>query len=142
MFDRIYLDPVAKGVVLALLSVAVATLGAAFFLSTLPAASPELLRTVALIGAALVIAFAVEATWLAERVGQGDEYEEWLGFIAGAGIAGLIGVVVSLLVAEHLAAGHESLIDDIGVAWSTVSLTILGVVIVIQPLLANRFRVD
>lgn len=142
MFDRFYLDPVAKGVVLALLSVAAASLGCAFTLSTLPAASPELLNNVAVIGAALVIAYAVEATWLSQRAAIGDEYEEWLGFLAGAGIAGLAGVVVALLVSEHLAAGHESFLDDLGVAWAAVSLTILGVVVVIQPLLANRFRAD
>jgi hypothetical protein len=135
-----HLKPVSKGVVNALLAVALASVGGYFFLRAIPAASPELLRTIALIGASLLLGYIVEAVWVVPRVALDDEYEEWLGFITGAGIAGFLGVVFALLLSEHRAAGHDNFIDSLGVAWTAFSLLILGGVLVLQPLLADRFR--
>jgi hypothetical protein len=132
------LDPIPRGIANALGSVALASLGLYFFFTAVPAASAELLRTISLIGAALLIAYVVEAVWLVSRVEVDDEYEEWLGFVTGAGIAGLLGVVFALLLAEHRTVGHSNFIDEIGTAWSAVSLLILGFVLVLQPLLAHR----
>jgi len=132
------LDPIAKGIANALISVALASLGTYFFFSAIPPASPELLRTISLVGASLVLAYVVEAVWLVGRVERDDEFEEWLGFVTGAGIAGFLGVVFALLLAEHRAVGHSNFIDEIGAAWVAVSLFILGSVLVIQPLLAHR----
>jgi hypothetical protein len=132
------LEPVPKGIANALGAVALASLGLYFFFSAVPAASPELLRTVALIGASLLIAYVVEAVWLVSRVEIDDEYEEWLGFVTGSGVAGLLGVVFALLLAEHRAVGHSNFVDKIGTAWVAVSLLTLGGVLVVQPLLAHR----
>jgi len=136
------LDPISKGILQALGSVAVATVGIGFALSTIPAASPALLENVAQIGAALLVAYAVEAVWLAQRAEMDDEYEEWLGFLVGTGVAGLLAIAFGLLLSGHRAAGHENLVDDFGLAWSVVSLIILGGVLVLQPLLAMRYRTD
>ena len=133
------LEPIPKGILLALGSVAVASVGLALFLSTAPAASPELLQNVALIGASLLLGYIVEAVWLAHRVEEDDDYEEWLGFVTGAGIGGFIGIAVALLTAQHLAAGHDSFLDDLGTSWAAVSQVILGIALVLQPLLAHRF---
>ncbi len=133
------LEPTAKGVANALISVALASLGTYFFFSAIPPASPELLRSIAMIGATLLIAYVVEAVWLAQRVEVDEEYEEWLGFVTGAGIAGFLGVVFALLLSEHRIAGHSNFIDEIGAAWAAVSLLILGFTLVVQPLLAHRF---
>jgi hypothetical protein len=133
------LEPTAKGVVIALGSVALASLGAYFFLMTMPAASPELLRSMALIGASLLIAYVIEAVWLVPRVEIDDQHEEWLGFLVGAALAALLGIVIALLLAEHRAVGHANFLDDFGLAWATVSLLILGGVLVLQPLLADRY---
>lgn len=139
MFSRLpVLEPISKGIANALASVALASLGAYFFFQAVPSASPELLRTVALIGASLLLAYVVEAVWLVSRVEADDEFEEWLGFVAGAGIAGFLGVVLALLLSAHRAVGHSNFIDEIGLAWVVVSLLILGVVLVVQPLLAHR----
>jgi hypothetical protein len=138
------LEPLAKGVVLSIVSVAGATIGAAFFLATVAAPSPDLLRTMALIGASFILAYVVEAVWLVQRVeiASQDEHEEWLGFLTGVGIAGLLGMTAALLVAEHRAAGYDNTLDDVGAAWAAVSLAILGGLIVLQPLLADRFGAD
>jgi hypothetical protein len=134
------LEPVTKGVLLALWSVVLASIGCAFFLGAVPAPSAELLRSLSTIGAILVPAYVVEAAWLVPRMGQGIEFEEWLGFVVGAGIAGLLGIAIALLLTEHRAAGHANSLDDLGLAWVVVSEAILAGVLILQPLLAHRFR--
>lgn len=133
-------EPITKGVFLALWSVLLGSIGGAFFLGALPAASAQLLQNLSTIGAILLPAYVVEVVWLMPRMGQGIEFEEWLGFVVGAGIAGLLGIAIALLLTEHRAAGHANSLDDLGLAWVVVSETILAGVLVLQPLLANRFR--
>jgi hypothetical protein len=133
------LEPITKGVLLALFSVAVASIGGAFFLGAIPPASPELLRSLATIGAIFVPAYVVEVVWMVPRMGHGEEFEEWLGFTVGAGIAGLFAIAIALLGVEHRAAGHANSLDDLGLSFVIVSLTILSGCLVLQPLLARRF---
>ncbi len=134
------LEPVTKGILLALFSVAVASIGGAFFLGAIPPASPELLQSLATIGAIFVPAYVVEVVWLVPRMGQGEEFEEWLGFTVGAGIAGLLAIAVALLGVEHRVAGHANSLDDLGLSFVVVSLVILAGTLISQPLLAHRFR--
>jgi hypothetical protein len=134
------LDPVTKGILLALFSVAIGSVGAAFFLGAFPPASPELLQSLATIGAILVPAYVVEVVWMVPHMGQGEEFEEWLGFVVGAGIAGLIAIAAALLGVEHRVAGHTNTLDDLGLGFIVVSLVILAGTLVSQPLLAHRFR--
>jgi hypothetical protein len=133
------LEPIGKGVLLALFSVVVASVGASFFLSAVPPASPQLLQSLATIGAILIPAYVVEVIWLVPRMGRGEEFEEWLGFIVGAAIAGLLAIAVALLGAEHRLAGHANSLDDLGLAFVVVSLVVLAGTLVSQPLLAHRF---
>lgn len=137
MFD-VY-EPMTKGVLLAFFSVVVASIGAAFFLAAVPPASPDLLQTLALIGAILLPAYVVEVIWLLPRLGHGEELEEWLGFIVGAGIADLLAIAVALLGVQHRLAGHANTLDDLGLAFVVVSMVVLAGTLVVQPLLANRF---
>jgi hypothetical protein len=132
-------EPITRGLLLALFSVAVASIGGTFFLGAMPPASPDMLQSLALIGAVLVPAYVVEVIWLVPRMGGGEELEEWLGFIVGAGIADLLAIAVALLGAQHRLAGHANSLDDLGLAFVVVSLVILAGTLVAQPLLANRF---
>ena len=132
-------EPITKGVQLALFSVAAGSIGGSFFLGAIPPASPGLLQSLATIGAILVPAYVVEVVWLVPRMGRGEEFEEWLGFIVGAAIAGLLAIAVALLGAEHRLAGHANSLDDLGLAFVVVSLVILAGCLVSQPLLAHRF---
>lgn len=132
-------EPITKGVLLALFSVVVASIGAAFFLGAIPPASPDLLQTLALIGAILLPGYVVEVIWLVPRMGQGEELEEWLGFIVGAAIADLLAIAVALLGVQHRLAGHSNSLDDLGLAFVIVSLVVLAGTLVAQPLLARRF---
>jgi len=133
------LEPITKGILLALFSVVVASIGAAFFLGALPAASPALFDSLATIGAIFVAAFVVEVVWMVPQMGRGEEFEEWLGFVVGAGIAGLLAIAVALLGVQHRLSGHSNSIDDLGLSFVIVSLVILGGTLVAQPLLARRF---
>ncbi len=132
-------EPITKGVLLALFSVSLGSIGAAFFLGAVPPASPDLLQSLALIGAILLPAYVVEVIWLVPRMGQGEELEEWLGFIVGAGIADLLAIAVALLGVQHRLAGHFNALDDLGLAFVIVSLVVLAGTLVAQPLLAHRF---
>jgi len=132
-------EPITRGLLLAIFSVAVASIGAAFFLGAVPSASPDLLQSLALIGAVLVPAYVVEVIWLVPRMGGGEELEEWLGFIVGAGIADLAAIAIALLGAQHRLAGHANSLDDLGLAFVVVSLIVLAGTLVAQPLLAHRF---
>jgi len=132
-------EPVTRGVLLALFSVAVASIGGAFFLGAVPPASPQLLQSLATIGAIFVPAYVVEVVWLVPRMGRGEEFEEWLGFTVGSGIAGLFAIAVALLGVEHRSAGHSNSLDDLGLSFVVVSLVILAGCLVAQPLLAQRF---
>lgn len=132
------LEPTSRGLALALFSVVAATIGGAFFAGAIPAASPDLLQTLAIVGAILVPAYVVEVTWLMPQMGAGEEYEEWLGFVVGAGIAGLVAIAVALLTAQHRAAGHAGTLDDLGLAWVVVAEVVLAGTLVAQPLLARR----
>jgi hypothetical protein len=132
-------EPITKGVLLALFSVAVASIGAAFFLGAVPPASSDLLQSLALIGAILLPGYVVEVIWLVPRMGRGEELEEWLGFIVGAAIADLLAIAVALLSTQHRLAGHSNSLDDLGLAFVIVSLVVLAGTLVAQPLLARRF---
>jgi hypothetical protein len=132
-------EPITKGVLLALFSVAVASIGGSFFLGAIPPASPELLQSLATIGAIFLVGYVVEVIWMVPRMGRGEEFEEWLGFTVGAGIAGLMAIAVALLGVEHRVAGHSNSLDDLGLAFVIVSLVILAGCLVAQPLLAQRF---
>lgn len=132
-------EPITKGVLLALFSVLVATIGAAFFLSAIPHVTPGVLQSLALIGAILIPAYAIEVAWLVPRMGRGEEFEEWLGFVVGAGIAALLAIAIALLGAQHRLSGHGNALDDLGLAFVIVSLIVFGGVLVAQPLLAHRF---
>jgi hypothetical protein len=132
------LEPLSKGIANALFSIAAASLGGYFFFNAVPLASPDLLRSIATIGAALLLGYIVEAVWLVRQGEKDEEFEEWLGFTVGAAIAGFLGVIFALLLAEHRVVGHANFIDKIGVAWVAVSLLILGGSLIAHPLLAHR----
>lgn len=104
-----------------------------------PGLTDDLLQSLATIGAILLPAYVVEVVWLVPRMGQGEEFEEWLGFVVGAGIAGLFAIAVALLGVEHRVAGHANSLDDLGLSFVVVSLVILACTLVAQPLLAHRF---
>lgn len=104
--------------------------------------SPALLRDIASLGGALVLAYVVQASWLVRFVKRDDDFENFAGFTTGIGVAGLVGVFLSLLVAANREAGHGNLLDTLGFAWVIASLVMLGALVTIQPLLVSRLFAD
>ncbi len=100
------------------------------------------MRSMAEIGVTLLLAYVVEAAWMATRLSREteEEREHWLGSTAGFGLAGLIGVIIALLVAEHRAAGHGNALDAFGLWWSVFSLGLLGVAVALHPVIVARWR--
>jgi hypothetical protein len=104
--------------------------------------SPILMREIAGIGATILLGYVIEAVWLAQGLARDHEYEFLLGALTGLAVAGLIGVGAALLVAEHRAAHHGNLLDDIGLWWSVYSIGFLGAMVTIQPLMAAERAAD
>jgi hypothetical protein len=101
-------------------------------------ASAELLRSLAEVGVALLLAYIVEAVWLVNGARREAWHENWLGFISGIGFSGLLGIAAALATAAHREAGHGNFIDDIGLWWAVCSLMLLGVLVTSQPFMVDR----
>jgi hypothetical protein len=102
--------------------------------------SPETLRSIANVGVALLLAYVLEAVWMVNRAERKEWHENWLGTICGTGFGGLLGIGIALATAAHLESGHKNLLDDLGLWWSVVSLSLLGVMVTLQPLMTDRVR--
>lgn len=99
--------------------------------------SAELLRQLAGVGVGLLIAYSVAVAAVERIVGAKrpkDEHENWLGFVTGLGLCGLIAVGVALGLAEHRDAGYANLLDDLGLWWVVGSVVMLGTVVATLPI--------
>jgi high-affinity Fe2+/Pb2+ permease len=104
--------------------------------------SPELLRAMAGVGASFFLAYVIETTWMVSRAPPDDSRGDWLGFVTGLAVAGLIGIAAALLSAEHRAAGHGNLLDDLGMWWSVFSLGFLGLMVALQPHITHTWMLS
>lgn len=116
----------------------------AALLFTDPKPSPELLRSLAGLGATLFIAYAVETSWIvrATRDRDLDERQGRLGTMVGFGTAGLIGIAFALALSERAGAHHWIFLDELAFAWAVASLGMFGIVVVLQPLLIHEWMSD
>ena len=102
--------------------------------------SEQLFESLAQIGAALFVAFAVTLAAV-ERGNFGRaEHANWLGFGCGSGFAGLIAVGVCLALQAYREAGHAGWLDLAGLAWAATALAMLGFAVSVGPLLIYRSR--
>jgi hypothetical protein len=133
------LREIEKGALEALLSLVGCTISGTLAVRLVSDPSADLLSGLASLGTGLLLAYIVEISWLTSRMRRLSDYERRLGAFVGVGASGLLGVVVALLLAAHREAGHSNLLDSVGVSWVAVSLTFLGVVVIIQPLLIHEW---
>ena len=96
--------------------------------------SPELLRSLAAIGATLLIVYAVEfsAAIRSSRLLETSR-EVWVGAIVGAAAMGMIGVVLTLSLAERAQVGHWIWADALAFSFAVSSLILLAVFVVLLP---------
>ena len=133
--------PVLHGTLNGLGSGLALLLAMALITFSVPVPSPRLFENAAQIGATLVIAFAVEVTWLVNKSHpRGGPPEEWVVFVSFLGLMGLSGVGISLALVEHLIAGHENWLDRLGFAWVLASLLLLGAIVALQPATVHVWR--
>jgi hypothetical protein len=99
--------------------------------------SPELLRTVAAIGASFFLAYIIEATWLAKLFPAGKRGEIVLGVLMGFAASGLLGVIFALMLSELPASEAFGRSQDFRFWWSLISLGGLGFLVAIQPGIAH-----
>lgn len=101
-----------------------------------PQGSPQLFEEIGQAGIGLLIAFSVAVAagerTLVER-GTRDSHEGWLGFVVGVGVCALIGIGLAFGLAEHRRAGHQDLIDWLGLWWAIASVGVLGLFVALQP---------
>lgn len=132
------LSPLQQGVAWAALSIAFT---AACLWPTLSAVaelpSPALLRYMAGIGATLLVAYAVESASAvkASRI-RSPKQENWIGAIVGAAASGVVGIGISLSLAERARVGHWGWFDDLAFAFAVSSLIFLALFVVLLPLLS------
>jgi hypothetical protein len=147
IFRRMRPTPVHKGFLYAVGTIAALTviLTAAFALGLDSGLYPsaELFRQLAQAGIGLLIAYSIAIAaaerFLGNRDGL-DRHLEWLGFVTGIGVCGLIGIGLSFGIAEHREAGHENLVDQLGLWWTVASVGLLGLVVALQPMTSYQWR--
>lgn len=97
--------------------------------------TPGLLRSLAQIGATLLVAYAVEVSWLLKvSADRGESLASWIGYMTGIGASGLLGLALALLLSEH-GGDSLSLVAQYAVGWVLVSLFLLGLLVALLPLL-------
>ncbi len=105
--------------------------------------SPELLRSMAGIGATLLIVYAVEfsAALRSSRL-RAKAQEVWVGAIVGGAATGMLGIVVSLSLAERAEVGHWTWLDGLAFSFAVSSLSLLAIFVVVFPQLAFEWARD
>lgn len=84
------------------------------------------------LGATLLVAFAVETSWVLQHSRRrGSDEENWIGLLSGIGLCALVGIAIAFLLSDH--AEPFGWIEKIGFAWSLVSIGALGLFIALQP---------
>lgn len=133
------LGQVSAGLIEGIGVIGVATVALLPIAMRVPQPSPAVFEEIVQVGIVLLLGYVVELVWFVQRIAQAPDYENRLGGLTGIGIAGLIGVVLAILLGAHLAAGHNNVLDDIGLAWIVPSLAFMAGVVVIQPLLVHEW---
>jgi hypothetical protein len=141
---RVRLTPMRKGfasaVGIILFLAAVLTSCGAVVLST---PSAELLWALAQLGVGLLIAYSIALAAVEKdlsRKGTRNQHENWVGFVGGCGVCGLVGIGLALITASDLEAGHTNLADQAGLWWSASSIGMLGIMVAILPILSYEWR--
>lgn len=103
--------------------------------------SPELLRSLAEVNAALLIAYAVEVSWIARAARRRPrvDREHRLGGFVGIGAGGLFAVLLALLLAERALDGHWGSVEELGFSLTVAALAALGAAVVLQPLVFHEW---
>lgn len=102
--------------------------------------SNQILSDMAQIGATLLVAYAVETSWLVKQShGRGSDSERWIGFVAGLGAAGALGIAFAVALLGH-AEGPFNSIEQWAAAWAVFSLGLLAGLVGVLPYVLYEWR--
>jgi hypothetical protein len=84
------------------------------------------------IGATLLVAYAVQMSWVLQvSHKRGPQRENWVGVTTGIGLSALVGIVLSLALADHQEAFNW--FEAFAFGWVLMANALLGVWIALQP---------
>jgi cytosine/uracil/thiamine/allantoin permease len=131
-----FIDPMFKGMAGTACGLfLLVSVGSALFKELEP--SPELLRTIAGIGASFFLAYVIEAAWLIKRFPAGKRSEIILGVLVGFAASGLLGVIFALMLSELPVGESFGRSEDFRFWWSILSLGGLGFLVALQPAIVH-----
>jgi hypothetical protein len=131
------LSPVWRGGLKSLGPIIVVAAGLSFMFISARVSTDES-GTVAQIGAAFLIAYGVETTWVIRETNERSGfYQAWLGLITGFAVCGLSGIVLAAALASS---SGTSDIREVAFAWSCGSILMLGVIVAVTPVLTYEWR--
>lgn len=88
--------------------------------------APRILSDMAQIGATLLVAFAVESSWLVKQSRRrGSSSENWIGFVAGLGACGAMGIAFAVALLGHKHGPFDHL-EHWAASWSVFSVALLA----------------
>lgn len=128
------LSPLRRGLVEAFWVTLVGSLGV-LPLTHIYASRPSeaLLTSIAQVGATLLVAYGVEISWfLKESRKRGTDRENWVGIASGVGLSGVLGIGCALAIGGT--GGDFTLIQEFALAWSIISVSLLGLLAALGPL--------
>ena len=107
--------------------------------------SDEALSDIAQIGATLLVAYAIEMSWVVkESPTRGSRREGWVGFVTGIGLCSAAGIALALAFIGKT--GSTGLLGALGGVWMLFSLGFLGLLVAMLPYLlyelARTIHVD
>jgi hypothetical protein len=125
------LSPTRRGVVEAASTILGASVVAGYGINRLFSDPAAVSGSLAQIGATLLVAYAVQVGWVIQNSRKrGASRENWAGATTGVGCSGLTGIVIALC----LSTKHSlNLLEELGFAWSVMSIGFLGLWIAVQP---------
>ncbi|MGN6276720.1 MAG: hypothetical protein ACTHNP_12440 [Solirubrobacterales bacterium] len=93
----------------------------------------QTLSDVAQVGATLLVAYAVEMSWLVKRsLKRGGNTERWIGVVVGLGSSGVMGIIITLALVNH-PVGSLDLVERFAATWALFSLGLLALLIASLP---------
>jgi hypothetical protein len=95
---------------------------------------PEsLFGDLAQVGATLLVAYAVEVSWILKiSIRRGRNEAHWVGITTGLGVCGVIGVAFALVLSAHGVAAL-SFAEELIFGWTAASLGMLGFLVALLP---------
>jgi membrane protease YdiL (CAAX protease family) len=97
--------------------------------------SPQLLRDLTQVGAALFVAYAIAIAAIRPEPGEDEkDHRNFLWGFIGIGMCGLSALGVGLALTAYREAGHAGTLDVVGLCWMVAAFLVLGLLVALYPI--------